>query len=105
MDPHDVGALLQSQGRKKTGNAEHVVEMAMRQQEPIEPSKTGTTSKQLPLSAFAAIHQYPVATRFHEEPGMVAISRWNARGSPEKSQTEHLVYASAGRRSGSRNWP
>jgi hypothetical protein len=95
MNPHDVGTLLQSQRGKESGNAEHMVEMTVCQQEPIEPSKAGTAPKQLPLSAFAAIHQDPVATRFHEEPRMVAISRWNARGSPEISQTEHLVYASA----------
>jgi hypothetical protein len=39
VDRHDIGALPQPQRRKQTRNAEHVVEMAVRQQEPIEPSE------------------------------------------------------------------
>jgi len=54
---HDVDALPQSQSRKKTRNAEHVVEMAMRQQEPVEPSKADSAAQQLALRPLSAIHQ------------------------------------------------
>jgi hypothetical protein len=40
VDRHDIGALPQPQRRKQTRNAEHVVEMAMRQQEPVQPSES-----------------------------------------------------------------
>jgi hypothetical protein len=36
VDRHDIGALPQPQRRKQTRNAEHVVEMAVRQQEPVD---------------------------------------------------------------------
>jgi hypothetical protein len=32
VNRHDLGALPQLQGRKQTGNAEHVVEVGMREQ-------------------------------------------------------------------------
>jgi hypothetical protein len=38
VDCHDIGALPQPQRRKQTRNAGHVVEMAVRQQEPVQPS-------------------------------------------------------------------
>jgi hypothetical protein len=95
VNTHELGTLLQSQRGKESGNAEHMVEMTVCQQEPIQPSKTDSAPEQLPLSPLSAIYQDPVAACLNEEPRMVAIGRWNARGSPEKSQTEHLVYASA----------
>ena len=36
VDRHNIGALPQPQRRKQTRNAEHVVEMAVRQQEPVD---------------------------------------------------------------------
>jgi hypothetical protein len=36
VDRHDIGALPQPQRRKQTRNAEHVVEMGVRQQEPVD---------------------------------------------------------------------
>src|SRR6266481_9219822 len=36
VDRHDIGALPQPQRRKQTRNTEYVVEMAVRQQEPVE---------------------------------------------------------------------
>src|ERR1700744_51109 len=47
VDRHDVGALPQPQRRKQTGNAEQMVEMTMRQQEPVQPAKAGPAPKQL----------------------------------------------------------
>jgi hypothetical protein len=44
MDPHDFAALLQTQCGKETWNAEHVIEMAVRQNKPIEPSETGAAA-------------------------------------------------------------
>ena len=89
MNPHEVGALLQSQGRKQSGNAEHVVEMAMRQQQPIEPAETDPAPQQLSLGALPAIHQDTVAARLHQKARMVAFCGWNAGRCPEKGQVEH----------------
>src|SRR3569833_2662188 len=41
MNRHPVGALLQSQRRQEAGDAEHVIKMRARQQQPIQPSETG----------------------------------------------------------------
>src|ERR1700742_2535200 len=49
VDRHDIGALPQPQRRKQTRNAEHVVEMAVRQQEPIEPSEASAAPEPLAL--------------------------------------------------------
>jgi hypothetical protein len=38
VDRHDIGALPQPQRRKQTRNTENVVEMAVRQLVPVEPS-------------------------------------------------------------------
>ena len=84
MDPHDFAALLRSQCRKEAGNAEHVIEMAVRQQQPIEPSQAGAAPQQLALSALPAIHQDPAAARFDEKTRMIAFGRWNARRCTEK---------------------
>src|SRR5205814_6086978 len=54
---HDAGALPHSQSRKETRNAEHVVEMAMRQQEPVEPAKADSAAQQLALGPLSAIHR------------------------------------------------
>jgi hypothetical protein len=75
---HDVSALSQPQGRKETGNAEHVVEMAVSQQEPIEPSKAGAAAQQLALRPFSAIHQNTVTSDLDEETGMIPFGRRNA---------------------------
>jgi len=66
MDRHHVGALPQSQGRKQTGNAEHVVEMTMGQQDAIEASKTGAAAQQLTLGTLPAIHQDAVSSCLDE---------------------------------------
>lgn len=50
MNGHGAGAPVQSQGREETGNAEHVVEMGMRQQQPIQPPEPGPAPEQLALS-------------------------------------------------------
>jgi hypothetical protein len=75
---HDVSALSQPQGRKETGNAEHVVEMAVSQQEPIEPSKAGAAAQQLALRPFSAIHQNTVTSGLDEETGKIPFGRRNA---------------------------
>jgi hypothetical protein len=61
VDRHDIGALPQPQRRKQTRNAEHVVEMAVRQQEPVEPSEASAASEQLALRALPAVDHDAVA--------------------------------------------
>jgi hypothetical protein len=75
---HDA-ALPHSQSRKETRNAEHVVEMAMRQQEPVEPPKADPAAQQLALRPLSAIHQDALICRLDEKPRMVAFGRRNAR--------------------------
>jgi hypothetical protein len=89
MDRHHVSALPQSQGRKQTGNAKHVVEMTMGQQKTIEASKTGTAAQQLALCPLSAVHQNAVTSCLDEKGRMVAFSRWNARRRPQKGEREH----------------
>ena len=74
VDRHDVGALPQPQRRKQTGNAEHVVEMAMRQQEPVEPSEASAAPQQLALRTLSAVDQDAVAPGLHEKARMVAVA-------------------------------
>src|SRR6516164_3770055 len=63
MNGHHTGVPSQPQRRKKTGNAEHVVEMTVGQQERIQPPKAGAAAQQLTLDALSAIHQNSLATR------------------------------------------
>src|SRR6516225_1382310 len=75
---------------KKTGNAEHMIEMTVGQQKPCQPTKAGAAAKQLPLGALSAIHQNPLATRLDQETGMVALGRRNACRCPQEGEREHL---------------
>jgi hypothetical protein len=58
--------VLKPQGPEQTWDAEHVIEMAMRQEQPIEPSEPSATPEQLTLSAFAAIDHDAMTACFHE---------------------------------------
>jgi hypothetical protein len=73
--------------------------MAVRQQEPIEPSKTGAAPQQLALGTLPAVHENSVAARFYEETRMIAFCRWNACRRPEKCQVEHRGQVLRSRRS------
>jgi hypothetical protein len=55
VDRHDIGALPQPQRRKQTRNTENVIEMAVRQQEPVEPSESSAAPEQLALGALPAV--------------------------------------------------
>jgi hypothetical protein len=99
MNLHDFGTLLQSQCGEEARNAEHVIQMAVRQQEPIEPSKAGATPQLLALSTLPAIHENSVAARFNEEAWMIAFCRWNACQRTEKCQVEHRDQILRSRRS------
>jgi Protein of unknown function (DUF3750) len=89
VNSHDVGTLPQSQRRKEAGNPEHVIEMAMRQQEPIEPSEASAAPEQLALRTLAAIDHDAVVAGFHQEAWMVALRRWYAGRGSKKGQIEH----------------
>src|ERR1700731_849588 len=65
VDRHDIGALPQPQRRKQTRNAEHVVEMAVRQQEPVEPSEASAAPEQLALRTLSAVDHDAMAPGFH----------------------------------------
>ena len=65
VDRHDVGALPQPQRRKQPRNAEHVVEMAVCQQEPVEPSEASAAPEQLALRTLPAVDHDAVAPGLH----------------------------------------
>jgi hypothetical protein len=73
MNCHGLRALPQPKGRKKTGNAEHVVEMSVGQQEPIKPSKARPAPQQLALSPLAAINQDAMTSRLDEKSRVVTF--------------------------------
>ena len=89
MDRHRVIALSQPQSREETGNAEHVIEMTVGQEDPVEPSETGATPEQLALCPLPAIDQDAIVTRFHQNAWMIALRRWDAGRGSEKGQIEH----------------
>jgi hypothetical protein len=89
MDGHQVGTLPQPQRGEKTGNAEHVVEMAMRQQQAIQSAESGAAPEQLALRALPAIDHDAAATRLNQKARVIAIGGRNAGGRPEKGQIEH----------------
>jgi hypothetical protein len=65
VDRHDIGALPQPQRRKQTRNTEYVVEMAVRQQEPVEPPEASAAPEQLALRALPAVDHDAVAPGLH----------------------------------------
>jgi hypothetical protein len=65
MDRHDIGALPQPQRRKQPRNAEHMVEMAVRQQELVEPSEASAAPEQLALRTLPAVDHDAVAPGLH----------------------------------------
>jgi hypothetical protein len=71
VNRHGVGALPQPQGRKAPGNAEHVVEMTLGQQEPVEPSKAGAAAQQLALCSFSA--QNALASGLDQDARVIAV--------------------------------
>jgi hypothetical protein len=68
-----------------------VVEVAVGQQEPVEPPEPGAAPEQLTLRALPAIDQDSIAAGFHQESGMVSLRRWDAGRGSEKSQVEHAT--------------
>src|SRR5262249_36253453 len=70
-------------------NAERMVQMAVRQQDAVEPSEARATAQQLTLGALAAIHQHAVTSRLHQKPGMIALRRRDTRRGSKKGQVEH----------------
>src|SRR5690242_8564606 len=89
MDRHDLAAPPQAQRREQPGDAKHMIEMGVRQQQPIEPSEACAAPQQLALRALAAIDHDAMPACFHEQSRMIALRRWHAGGGAEESQVEH----------------
>src|SRR5450631_4738448 len=87
----------QPQRRKQAGNAEHVVEMAVSQQQPVESPEAGCASKQLALGTFSAIDEDSVAASVDKKGGMVPLGRRKACRCTEKGQVEHRNWISLSR--------
>src|SRR6202051_5369119 len=73
VDRHDIGALPQPQRRKQTRNAEHVVEMGVRQQEAVEPSEASAAPQHLALRTLSAVNHDAVSPGLQQKARMVAI--------------------------------
>jgi hypothetical protein len=61
VNRHHAVALPKPQRREKTRNAEHMVEMAVGQQDPVERSEAYAASEQLALGALTTIDQDAMA--------------------------------------------
>jgi hypothetical protein len=59
MDRHQVIGSPKPQSRKETGNTEHMIQVAVGQQDTIEPSEAGAAAQQLALRPLSAIHANP----------------------------------------------
>jgi hypothetical protein len=73
MNRHKLIASSKPQRRKETGNAEHVVEMAVGQQDPVEPSETDAAAQQLTLCPLPAIHQETMTPCLDKKCGVIAF--------------------------------
>jgi hypothetical protein len=82
---HQVRTLPQSERRKQARNSEHVVEMAVRQQQPVQAPKSGAATEQLALRALAAVHHQAMAPGLHEKARVAAVRGGNAGGGAEES--------------------
>jgi hypothetical protein len=89
MDRHLIGALPQTKGRKEAGNTEHVVEMAMSQQQPVKPSEARACAHQLALRTLSAIHQDALISCFDEKTRVIAFGRRNTRRRSQEGEREH----------------
>jgi hypothetical protein len=72
VNRHHIDALPQSQSGKEAGNTEHMVEMAVGQQEPVEPPEAGSTAQQLALRALPAIDQDALVSSLEKVPSAIA---------------------------------
>ncbi len=70
-----------------------MVEMAVRQQQPVKPAEAGAGPQKLPLRAFPAIDQDTVAGRLDEQPRMVTVGRWDAGRSAQEVRSNMVGLA------------
>jgi Protein of unknown function (DUF3750) len=63
--------------------------MAVRQQEPVEPTEAGAAPEQLALRSLSTIDHDSMAASFHQKARMVPLRRGRARGGSKKGQVEH----------------
>jgi hypothetical protein len=89
MNRHQIRALAKPKRREETWNAEHMVEMAMRQQQAMQPAESGTALEQLALSALTAIDHDATAAGLDKEARMAAVRRGDARRGAEEGDVEH----------------
>jgi len=66
-----------------------MVEVAVSQQDPVEPSEAGPAAQQLTLRPFSAIDQDAVAACLYQNARMIALCRRNACRRTQESEIEH----------------
>jgi hypothetical protein len=89
VNRHDFIAAPKLQGRKQAGNAEHMVEMAVGQHDPVDPSEAGAAAQQLTLRSLAAINQDAITSCLDEKSRLVTPVRRNACRRAEEGECKH----------------
>jgi hypothetical protein len=73
VDCHQIRASAKPKRGKETWNAEHVVEMAVRKQQAVQPAEFRRPPEQLALSALTAIDHDAMAAGLDKEARMAAV--------------------------------
>jgi hypothetical protein len=73
VDRHWLRALSQPECREEARDAEHVVEVAMRQQNPVEASEAGRRSGAIAAASPRRVDQDAMASELDKEARMVAF--------------------------------
>lgn len=73
VNRHDVRDILETERGKKAGNAEHVIEMRVGEQEPFRAPDAHAAAQQLALRSLAAIDEDALAARHDEQVRMIAL--------------------------------
>src|ERR1041384_4981764 len=90
-DPQSLAQIHEAQRCDEAAQAQHMIEMGMRQQHMAEPAKAAAGAEHLPLRPLAAIDQEPLAAGLDQHRRQAAFGRGRAGRGPEKGHLEHLT--------------
>src|SRR5690606_3677133 len=77
------------EGRNQPSQTENVIQMAVREQDTIQPLETDTAPQDLPLRAFATVHQKAVLARQNGLRCQPAMDRGRGSGGSKKDNFKH----------------
>ena len=87
-------AAKQRQGRDQTADAEQVVEMAVGEQDRLEPAQPEAALEQLALGALAAVHQEPAVPVQDDQRRQPPVDRRHPRSGAKKHDLEQVPITS-----------